>query len=64
MAALTESLSLNASTLRREVRLRRLRAGKRAGKLYFLGSWVLEWLESGELVRARAHAGNGQASVN
>jgi hypothetical protein len=46
---LREGLSLTRNTLRREIKLKRLRVSKRAGKYYFLGSWVLEWLEGGEL---------------
>ena len=39
---------LKASSVRREVRLRRLRISKRCGRYYCLGQWVLEWLEDGE----------------
>ena len=41
--------ALKASSVRREVRLRRLRISKRCGRYYCLGQWVLEWLEDGEL---------------
>ena len=40
---------LKATSVRREVRLRRLRISKRCGRYYCLGQWVLEWIENGEL---------------
>jgi hypothetical protein len=40
---------LKASSVRREVRLGRLRIAKRCGRYYCLGQWVLEWLGDGEL---------------
>src|SRR5260370_37983116 len=40
---------LKATSVRREVRLRRLRISKRCGRYYCLGQWVLEWLEDREL---------------
>jgi hypothetical protein len=43
------ALRLKKSTVRREVRSRRLRISKRAGRYYILGKWLLEWLENGEL---------------
>lgn len=46
---LIDALGLKSSTLRREVRERRLRVSRRAGKYYFLGAWVLEWIEKGEI---------------
>jgi hypothetical protein len=45
------AFGLRASTLRREVRLSRLRIAKRGGKYYLFGKWILEWLESGEVRR-------------
>jgi hypothetical protein len=42
---------LRASSVRREVRMGRLRRSKRCGRHYCLGKWVLQWLESGELKR-------------
>jgi hypothetical protein len=48
---LQEALRLKRSTLRREIRLGRLRVSKRAGAYFFLGSWVLQWIEGGELRR-------------
>jgi hypothetical protein len=44
-------LGLSKSCLPREIRLRRLRVTKRAGKYFVLGKWLLEWLEAGELQR-------------
>ena len=40
---------LKASSVRREVRLRRLRIAKRCGKYFCLGEWVLQWFTNGEL---------------
>jgi hypothetical protein len=45
------ALKLKSSTIRREVRERRLRVAKRAGRYYLLGRWLLEWLEGGEIGR-------------
>jgi hypothetical protein len=55
-------LGLTKSTLSREVRLGRLRVGVRAGRRYFLGEWLLEWLRSGEVARA-AKDGNDTGAV-
>jgi hypothetical protein len=40
---------LKASSVRREVRLGRLRIAKRCGRYYCLGQWVLQWFTNGEL---------------
>jgi hypothetical protein len=48
-----EALGLQQNTLPREIRKRRLRASKRAGRYFVLGSWLIEWLEGGELSRRR-----------
>jgi hypothetical protein len=48
-----EALSLAKATLPREIRLRRLRASKRAGRYFILGAWLLQWLRDGEISRAR-----------
>jgi hypothetical protein len=45
------TLKLRQSTIRREVRARRLRISKRAGRYYLLGEWILEWLRAGEVQR-------------
>jgi hypothetical protein len=59
------ALRLNRSTIRREVREGRLRVSKRAGRYYFLGSWLLEWIAGGEVERkARAAALNGAPAQN
>jgi hypothetical protein len=42
-------LKLRPSTIRREVRKGRLKVAKRSGRYYFLGAWVLEWLETGQI---------------
>lgn len=46
---LRTALQLRASTLRREIRMGRLRVSKRGGKYFFLGEWVLQWLRTGEV---------------
>ena len=48
------SLELTRKCLARETRLGRLRSGKRAGRVYYLGEWLLEWLRNGERVRSSA----------
>jgi hypothetical protein len=53
----TKILGLPVNCLKREARLRRLRVSKRAGKLWALGRWVREWIESGEV---RRPIGEGQ----
>ena len=42
---------LKASSVRREVRLGRLRISKRCGRYFCLGPWVREWFEDGEVRR-------------
>jgi hypothetical protein len=48
------ALGLAQATLRREIRLGRLRVSKRAGRYFILGAWLLEWLEAGEVRRKPA----------
>src|SRR5262249_44987517 len=48
---LVAALGLRQSTIRREVKAGRLRVSKRAGRYFFLGQFVLEWLQSGEIER-------------
>lgn len=57
------ALRLTASTIRREVREGRLRIAKRAGKYYLLGSWLLEWLAEGEVVRRQRPAARAPAEL-
>jgi hypothetical protein len=54
------ALGLAKGTLSREIRLRRLRVGVRAGKKYVLGAWLLQWLRAGE-VRGHGASAPGQA---
>jgi hypothetical protein len=49
LGSLTETLSLRPGTLPRELRMKRLRYSKRAGRIWITGRWVLEWLEGGEI---------------
>jgi len=48
---LRHTFKLSGSSVRREVRLGRLRIAKRCGKYVCLGAWVLQWIEAGELRR-------------
>jgi hypothetical protein len=59
---LTDMLRLKKGTIPRELRLGRLRHAKRAGKVFIVGAWVLEWLTAGERRRepAGAIADNGE----
>jgi hypothetical protein len=49
--SLKAALGLRPGTLPRELRLGRLRHSKRAGKVFILGEWVLEWVAAGERKR-------------
>jgi hypothetical protein len=40
------ALDLPEATLRRERREGRLRYIRKAGRVFYLGSWLMEWLES------------------
>ena len=51
---------LKPSSVRREVRLRRLRMAKRCGRYFCLGQWVLQWLGDGEL---RASSGREETNA-
>jgi len=48
---LARLLGLAATTLRREKRAGRIRYSRRAGRDFYLGQWVLEWLQAGEVSR-------------
>jgi hypothetical protein len=47
----TRALGLRRTTPKSEVRQGRLRVSRRGGRYYFLGKWLLEWLEAGEVRR-------------
>lgn len=51
MAQAIAALGLRASSIRREVREKRLRVAKRCGRYFLLGEWLLEWLRAGEVQR-------------
>lgn len=53
---LLEVLRLRPNTLRREVRLGRLRVSKRAGRYYCTGAWVLDWIRGGVVPRREQEA--------
>jgi hypothetical protein len=50
---------LKTSSVRREVREGRLRIAKRCNRYYLLGTWILEWIEAGEVKKEAA----GQAGT-
>ena len=54
--SLRAALGLREYTIKREIREGRLRGSKRAGRHFFLGEWVLEWLRGGELRRRKRSA--------
>jgi hypothetical protein len=55
------AFGLARSTLSREVRLGRLRVSVRAGKRFFMGLWLAEWIERGEVRKPHPAPPNGQA---
>jgi hypothetical protein len=56
------ALGLRATTLPREIRAGRLRAARRGGRYYVLGSWLLQWVEAGEVkVRRRLSQCNARS---
>jgi hypothetical protein len=55
--AAERALNLSKSTLAREIREGRLRYSRRAGRLWFLGSWLLSWIEAGGRQQQPAAAG-------
>jgi hypothetical protein len=57
-------LRFRATTLRHEVRAGRLRVGKRGGRYYVLGRWLLEWLREGEMPRRQAAPGARAAKAD
>jgi hypothetical protein len=59
LIAARAALGLAKGTLSREIRLGRLRISARAGKRYILGSWILEWLQGGEIRRGNWTGANG-----
>lgn len=54
LAQFRTTLGLRAGTAAREIRAGRLRSSKRAGKVWVLGSWILQWIEEGERKRPMA----------
>ena len=61
-AQVRQLLGLREHTLAREIREGRLRVSRRAGMYFFLGRWLLEWLEAGE-VRRPPRDGNGHTGL-
>jgi hypothetical protein len=49
-------LDLARSCLPREIRLGRLRAAKRGGRVMILGQWLVDWIEAAGQVRRRRPA--------
>ncbi len=64
LEAARAALGLTKTTLSRETRLGRLRCSKRAGRIYVLGEWLLEWLRAGEVHKSRRMPATGGAIVN
>jgi hypothetical protein len=60
--AFLEDFDVRRSTVRREVKYKRLRVSRRAGKYYLLGRWILEWLEAGEVKSRRSPERNGHCA--
>jgi len=54
-------LGLPKHCLKREARLGRLRVAKRAGRLWAVGSWIIEWIMNGEIHR-RKRSGTDEAN--
>lgn len=54
LVAATTAIGLSRTALKREIKLRRLRVSRRAGRYFFVGSWLLQWIEAGEVIRQRA----------
>jgi hypothetical protein len=51
---------ISRNTLRNEIKEKRLRVSKRAGRYWLLGAWILQWFEQGELpVKQRSPEVNG-----
>ena len=46
-AGLLQTVGIRESTVRREIRLGRLKAYRRGGRYFFLGNDVLDWLRGG-----------------
>jgi hypothetical protein len=57
-------LALPKGCLPREIRLGRLRASKRSGRYWVLGSWLLQWLEGGEIHRHRHEAADSNSLMD
>jgi hypothetical protein len=51
------------STIRREWKDGRLRLAKRAGRIYLLGQWAIEWVQGGEVKPRRRPPGNNGAAA-
>lgn len=47
------AIGVKKSCLQRELRLRRLRYSKRAGKVWITGEWLLNWIREGEMTKPR-----------
>src|SRR4051812_9466949 len=56
-------LGLADGTIRREVREGKLRVAERCNRYYFLGSWLLEWITSGERPRRKPAAAQATSSA-
>jgi hypothetical protein len=59
LAAARAALGLRETSLKREIRSRRLVCSKRCGRYYLLGEHLLAWLREGE-IGPRSAAGGGE----
>src|SRR5262245_27104416 len=64
LASAREALGLPANTLKREVRLGRLRVSKRSVRYFILGAWLREWLERGEVGARKRKARAGARAAD
>jgi hypothetical protein len=55
----TATLNLADTCILREIRRGRLRASRRAGRYWILGSWLLRWLAGGTSTKLRRRAAAG-----
>lgn len=51
---LARLLGVGSDAIRQEIREGRLRVSVRAGRYFFLGAWLLEWIRSGERQRVES----------
>jgi hypothetical protein len=55
---------MSKQSVQREVRLHGLRVSVRLGRAWFLGAWLLEWVERGERQRTKSSRREGGIDDN